>query len=193
MAEENKNVEPVEEPKNGEESRDKKPEKVFTQDEVNQIIADRLKRQKDKLEKAAEEERKKQEEAEKLKKMSEDDRNAFELKKAKEELATAQKQINRYKMKQQASEMLGEQGIQLSEAQLDLVVSDDAEATLGKVKDLTSIIADQKEKQRQQMLAGKTPSVAGANKDELKSKIDGIKDPYLRREEMLKHPELYLN
>ena len=142
---------------------------------------------------AAEEERKKQEEAEKLKKMSEDDRNAFELKKAKEDLATAQKQINRYKMKQQASEMLGEQGIQLSEAQLDLVVSDDAEATLGRVKSLTSIIADQKEKQRQQMLAGKTPSVAGANKDELKSKIDNIKDPYLRREEMLKHPELYLN
>ena len=33
MTEENKNVEPVEEPKNGEESRDKKPEKVFTQDE----------------------------------------------------------------------------------------------------------------------------------------------------------------
>ena len=167
MTEENKNVEPVEEPKAGEESRDKKPEKVFTQDEVNQIIADRLKRQKDKLEKAAEEERKKQEEAEKLKKMSEDDRNAFELKKAKEDLATAQKQINRYKMKQQAS--------------------------LGRVKSLTSIIADQKEKQRQQMLAGKTPSVAGANKDELKSKIDNIKDPYLRREEMLKHPELYLN
>ena len=83
MAEENKNVDPVEEPKTGEESRDKKPEKVFTQDEVNQIIADRLKRQKDKLEKAAEEERKKQEEAEKLKKMSDDDRNAFELKKAK--------------------------------------------------------------------------------------------------------------
>ena len=125
--------------------------------------------------------------------MSDDDRNAFELKKAKEELATAQKQINRYKMKQQASEMLGEQGIQLSESQLDLVVSDDAEATLGRVKSLTSIIADQKEKQRQQMLAGKTPSVAGANKDELKSKIDQIKDPYLRREEMLKHPELYLN
>ena len=69
---------------------------------------------------------------------------------------------------------------------------DDAEATLGRVKSLTSIIADQKEKQRQQMLAGKTPSVAGANKDELKSKIDKIKDPYLRREEMLKHPELYL-
>lgn len=97
----------------------KKPERTFTRDEVNKMIAAEKR-------KASEEAARERDEAERLSKMDEDERAQFERKKAEERAAKAEAELNAYRMKDTASKMAVEKGVPLP--LLDLIDFHEADA-----------------------------------------------------------------
>lgn len=162
----------------------KKEVKTFTQDEVNEIVKKRLERE---MKKAAA----KQAEAEKLAKMNEDEKQQYELDQWKSKAEQAEKKLEALQMRSEARRMLADKGISVSDEQLDLVVSNDAETTSANIDKLAALVAQTKEDQRKELLAGKTPSVGG-KATMTKEEIMAIKDPIARRRAIAENEELFI-
>lgn len=162
----------------------KKEVKTFTQEEVNEIVKKRLERE---MKKAAA----KQAEAEKLAKMNEDEKQQYELDQWKSKAEQAEKKLEALQMRSEARRMLADKGISVSDEQLDLVVSNDAETTSANIDKLAALVAQTKEDQRKELLAGKTPSVGG-KATMTKEEIMAIKDPIARRRAIAENEELFI-
>lgn len=142
--------EPGESDEQGGDDKEGKDEKLFTQEQVNKLIKDRVARAVKDKEEAIKE-------AEKLAKMNAEQKREYELEKLKrenEELKAAQ---NRYELGREATKMLAESGITASDEILDFVVREDAEKTSEAVQafsELVDRISDEKMKEK---LKGKPP------------------------------------
>lgn len=180
--------------KNEQASVDKQPDKVseepkkevktFTQEQVNKIVKERLERE---MKKAKAE----QAEAEKLAKMNEAEKQQYELDQWKSKAEQAEKKLEALQMRSEARRMLADKGINVSDEQLDLVVSDNAEMTSANIDKLATLVAQTKEDQRKELLAGKTPSVGG-KATMTKEEIMAIKDPIARRRAIAENEELFI-
>lgn len=165
---------------------DSKEEKTFTQDEVNELINKRLDRERKNQQ--AEIERAKNE-ATKLAKMNSDQKKEYELDKARKEAEQAKADLQRYQMRDEARKMLSENDLSLTDDQLALVVTGDAETTQERINLLASIAESIRENVRDDFRKGKTPRV---NNDSItREDIEKIKDPKKRLEMIRTHLDLF--
>ena len=135
---------PVDEPKQDQDVQEPK-EKTFTKDEVEQMISDRIKREREKAEadKA---------EAKRLAKMNADQKKDYEIDKQK---------LARYEMQGQARQMFEESGVNVNDDDLSLVVTSEAETTQDNVNKLIAFAKRIREDVKNEMLTGKTPKTNG--------------------------------
>ena len=150
-------------------------DKVFTQDEVTAIVEARLARERSKAEKETEKKIESAiQEAERLAKLSEDERKQ-EAEEAKDkELEAAKAELARVYLERDTMSRLAEEKIP-SEFK-DFLMGSDAESTNENIKAFKPIFESMIQKQVEERLKGKTPTVAAQA-----SKADvwaGLKDKY---------------
>lgn len=179
--EENKTDESVDE----EEKRQE--EKTFTQEQVDQIVKDRIARaERDKAEAVKE--------AEKLAKMSAEQKREYELEKLKrenEELKAAQ---NRFELGKAATAILAESGIIADDEILDFVVREDAEKTNEAVKAFTALVDRVSDDKMRDKLKGNAPKKQQTKPGSMtKEEILAIKDGAKRIQAIQENQHLFKN
>ena len=150
---ERKEQAPVDEPKQDQDVQEPK-EKTFTKDEVEQMISDRIKREREKAEadKA---------EAKRLAKMNADQKKDYEIDKQTKRAEEAEQKLARYEMQGQARKMFEESGVSVNDDDLSLVVTSEAETTQDNVNKLIAFAKRIREDVKNEMLTGKTPKTNG--------------------------------
>lgn len=143
----------VDEPKQDQDVQEPK-EKTFTKDEVEQMISDRIKREREKAEadKA---------EAKRLAKMNADQKKDYEIDKQTKRAEEAEQKLARYEMQGQARKMFEESGVNVNDDDLSLVVTSEAETTQDNVNKLIAFAKRIREDVKNEMLTGKTPKTNG--------------------------------
>lgn len=142
-------------------------EKTFTQDEVDRIVADRVKRSEDKMRSKLFEEAKskvkaEQDEAKKLEEMNASQRRKYEDQKRDEELEQLRAKVQRQEMEQTAMGILKEKGISVDQDVLDLVVADTAEVTSDRIEKLATLIDTRAREVRRQDFSTSAPKQSGS-------------------------------
>lgn len=142
-------------------------EKTFTQDEVDRIVADRVKRSEEKLRSKLFEEAKskvkaEQDEAKKLEEMNASQRRKYEDQKRDEELEQLRAKVQRQEMEQTAMGILKEKGISVDQDVLDLVVADTAEVTSDRIEKLATLIDTRAREVRRQDFSTSAPKQSGS-------------------------------
>lgn len=150
---ERKEQAPVDEPKQDQDVQEPK-EKTFTKDEVEQMISDRIKREREKAEadKA---------EAKRLAKMNADQKKDYEIDKQTKRAEEAEQKLARYEMQGQARKMFEESGVNVNDDDLSLVVTSEDETTQDNVNKLIAFAKRIREDVKNEMLTGKTPKTNG--------------------------------
>ncbi|WP_369351384.1 DUF4355 domain-containing protein [Ligilactobacillus agilis] len=143
------------------EGTEQNKEKTYTKDEVSEIVQTRLNRalkeQEEKIQAA-------KDEATKLAKMNAEQKRSYELEQATKRANEAEAKLAAIEMQNTARKMLAESGLTLSDEQLALVVTDDAETTKAKVDDLLAFARNVREQTLDEMMTGKTPKDKGSAK-----------------------------
>lgn len=150
----------------GDDNTNKKPnkkEKLFTQEEVNRIVKERLARALKDKEEAIKE-------AEKLAKMNAEQKREYELEKLRRENEELKKTQLRYELGREATKILGEAGIVADDDVLSFVVRDDAEQTQQAVETFISLVDKLADLRMKEKLKGRPPK-----KD---SQPGGFKNPF---------------
>lgn len=98
-------------------------------------------------------------------------------------IAELEATIKRNNALRETQEIFTESGLNVSNEVLEMVVADDAKATLANATAITNLIENVKEATRKELLAGKTPQNFGKPKM-TKDEIMGIADPIERRKKM---------
>lgn len=149
------------------EGTEQNKEKTYTKDEVSEIVQTRLNRalkeQEEKIQAA-------KDEATKLAKMNAEQKRSYELEQATKRANEAEAKLAAIEMQNTARKMLAESGLTLSDEQLALVVTDDAETTKAKVADLLAFARNVREQTLDEMMTGKTPKDKGGTKSITASK-----------------------
>lgn len=171
-------------------------EKTFTQDEVDRIVSDRLKRGEDKLrakllEEAKQQVREEQDEAKKLEEMNANQRKKYEDEKRDNELKELRATIQRQNMEKTAMGILKEKGISVDEDVLDLVVADSAEKTAERIDKFAELVESKAREIRRQDFSTGAPKQSGSGQKI--ATLDEFKRmSYTERLELKKEqPELY--
>lgn len=138
-----------------------KEEKVYTQSEVNEIMRKRMDRamreQQEKIDAA-------KSEATKMAKMNAEQKRNYELEKANKRAQEAEARLARLEMQTVARKMFDESGVTITDEELALVVTDDAETTKSNVEMLTDFAKKVREKAVNEVMAGSTPKDVGISK-----------------------------
>ena len=188
MAEEIKNEEVVEEVEQEEvdtQESTEQQEEMIPKSQMEQIIKDRVAREKKNAEKQVEE-------AKRLAKMNEEEKREFEYEKLQEELAELKRKDAYYGLSKEASKMLSEHNIQANDEVLQLVVKDDAEATKESVSAFVELVNAKVEEGVQKALSGRTPKAnVNANQAVTKESIMEIKDATERIKAIQANPQLF--
>lgn len=162
-------------------------EKKYTDEDVDKIINQKYAKLKADAEKEVEQAKK---EAEKLANMNAKEKLEHEKKKLEEELETLRREKNRSEMKDVAVNMLGEKNITLSNDLVNILVTDEAEATKDNVENFIEIFNTAVDKEVTERLKSPTPKRMGGGKMTKKDILD-IKDPILRRQKIAENLELF--
>lgn len=162
--EQSKGDEPQNEQNSKPKDEEKKDEKLFTQEELEEIIKQRIARERKAAEKAIKE-------AEKLAKMNEEQKREYELEKARRENEELKAKLNRYELGQEATKILAKSGIVADDEILSFVVREDAEKTHEAIKAFTSLVDRISEEKMKEKLKGKPPT-------KNPQKTDGFKNPF---------------
>lgn len=166
----------------GDSTTSKGDDKKYSQDEVNEIVKQRIAREKKEREEAIKE-------AEKLAKMNAQQKQEYELEKLRKENEELKAAQNRYELGKEASRMLVESGITADDDVLAFVVRDDAEATGEAVKAFAGLVDQLAEQRMLDKLKGKSPRTqmsptATMTKEEIMKVQDTEKRHKLIRENM---------
>lgn len=143
-------------------------EKTFTQEEVNNMISDRLKREQAKSAKLVEQAKqealeafkKQQEEDKELSKLSENERLQKRLEKLEKENADLLAKQQLAVMTAQARQELAKDGYTVGDEMLGLIVSNDEEATLNNMNVLKAYTDGIKEQLESERAKGVTPKTS---------------------------------
>lgn len=173
---------------NGNSPKDeKRAEKTFTQEEVNAIVQERVKRAVSKAEEKAKADR---EEAEKLAKMNAQERMEHENQKLKDELAELRKANTLSQMAKTARGMLSERGVHVEDALVQTLITDKAETTQKNVESFCKMYQKAVEAGINEKLKGKTPNRMSP-KGMTRNEILGIKDIGERQRAIAEHLDLF--
>ncbi|MFT8412302.1 MAG: DUF4355 domain-containing protein [Schleiferilactobacillus perolens] len=132
--------------------------KKYTDDQVDEIVKRRLARAEKDKQAAVDE-------AQKLAKMNADQKKDYELDKAKKEAAALKEKLATYDMAKQARSMFEDAKAQVSQDDLDHVVTPEAESTEANVKWLIAHDQAVTERVRQEYLKGNTPKANGGHQE----------------------------
>lgn len=162
----------------------KETEKMFTQDEVNKIVQDRVAKEKAKNEKA-------QEEAKKLAKMNAEQKNQYMVEQLQKELEEYKNKEAKNDMIKEANSMLKEADINLPDEVVAMLIGDNAEDTKICVDSFSKAFKTAVERAVNEKLKGKTPkqkSVAGLTREDILS----VKDRQERQRLIEENEELFM-
>lgn len=177
------NVETTVEEKVEPKAEPKEPEKKYTDAEVDKIVQDRLAREQKKREKEVAE-------AEKLAKMNEQERYDYEMSELKKELANLKAEKSRSEMMTTARQMLANDGLNISDALIGVLVTSDAEQTNEAVKNFSKLFQAEVDKAVKASLAGGNPKKGSASAL-TKEQIMAIKDPSKRLKAIEENMDLF--
>lgn len=144
------------------EQEESKEDKLFTQEEVNEIVRKRMERADREQEKKISEAKS---EATKLAKMNAEQKRTYELEQANKRAQEAENELAQMKMQTVARKMFAESGVTATDDELALVVSNDAETTKTNVEKLTAFANRIREQVANELLAGKTPKSVESSKE----------------------------
>ena len=161
----------------------KEPEKKYTDAEVDKIVQDRLAREQKKREKEVAE-------AEKLAKMNEKERYDYEVSELKKELDALKAEKSRSEMMTTARHMLANDGLNVSDALIGVLVTSDAEQTNEAVKAFSKLLKEEIDKGVKAQLAGGNPK-KGSTSALTREQIFAIKDPNKRLKAIEENMELF--
>lgn len=161
----------------------KEPEKKYTDAEVDRMIQERLARAEKKREKEVEE-------AKKLAKMNEKERYDYEVSELKKELDALKAEKSRSEMMTTARQMLANDGLNISDALISVLVTADAEQTNEAVKAFSKLFKAELEKGVKAQLAGGDPKKGSASAL-TREQIFAIKDPNKRLKAIEENMELF--
>ena len=163
----------------------KPPVKTYTQEEVEQMMKERVAREK----RAADEAIK---EAEKLAKMNADQKREYELEKLQSELAEYKKKDAFNGLSKEASKMLSEHNIHADDELLAFVVKDDAEATKLAVDSFVALVNSKVTDGVKQALSGTPPKASATTAGGAKNPFNKDTFNLTEQAKLLKeNPELY--
>lgn len=163
-------------------------EKTFSQEEVSQMIKDRLAREKRKSD-----ERMKDaiQEAEKLAKMNKDQKNQYELEKLLKENEELKAEKALSQMKNETRTMLNEFGVQNFDDQIvNILVNSDAETTKKNVESFTNLLNQMVKSNVEKALRQDSPVSTQLNRM-TKDEILAIKDDTQRQAAIAKNINLF--
>lgn len=163
---------------------DQQGEKTFTQEEVDQILKDRVAREKKKADEKAKE-------AEKLAKMNKDQKAEYEREQMQKELDAYKAKEARNEMKQTAKDMLKEKDITADDELLEIVTADTADQTSENVKAFTDVLNKTVKEQVQAKLTQGTPKSFQATGSMSREDIMGIKDDSQRQRAIAQNRHLF--
>lgn len=194
MAEELKNV--VDETKVDEQtdngSEEEQKEKTYTQAELDEIIKQRLSRERSKsdkeLAKQLEEAKK---EAEKLAAMNEKQKVEYELEKLRTENEQLKAEQAVVEMTKVANQMFKDKGYDATEDMLSFVVADSAEATKDNIEKFVSIIQAQVKASQVERATGKTPKTYKENTGVTRASIEAVSDRAKRQQLIRENMDLF--
>ena len=167
-----------------EEKKDSKAEKKYTDADVDRLINKKFAELKSKAEADVEE-------AKKLAEMSAKEKIEYERDKLQEELTALKRDKARNEMKSTARAILGEQGIQVGDELLSMIVTDDAEATQESIGEFAAVFKAAVEQAVTEKMRGKTPKRSTTSNALTKQEIMDIKDPVERQRTIAKNLELF--
>lgn len=159
-------------------------EKTFTQEEVDQILKERVAREKRKADEKAKE-------AEKLAKMNKDQKAEYEREQMQKELDAYKAKEARNEMKQTAKDMLKEKDIGADDDLLEIVTADTADQTSENVKAFTDVLNKMVKEQVQAKLTQGTPKSFQATGSMSREDIMGIKDDSQRQRAIAQNRHLF--
>lgn len=120
------------------------------QEKVNQIVQERVKAEQKKAAEAVAE-------SKKLEKMNAEQKQAYELEKANNRIAELEAKENLYQMSKEASKMLSDKGISVTDELLEQVTKDTAEETQTAVSTFLNIVDSEVQRQVAEKLRGGAP------------------------------------
>lgn len=158
----------------------KPKEKMYTQEELEEIVKQRVAREKKAAEKAVQE-------AEKLAKMNEEQKRQYELEKLQKELEEYKRKDAFNTMSKEASKMLAEHEIIADERVLSFVVKETADETKETVNAFVDLIKEKVQEGVKKALAGTTPKKSNSQNGSATSKEEIMKekDP-IKRQKLIK-------
>lgn len=162
-------------------------EPTFTQAQVDEMMKQRVAREKEKSDKAVEE-------AKKLAKMNADQKRDYQLEKLKTENESLKAVQAHDEMKTEASKQFKDAGIgNVPDSVLEISARDTAENTSDAIKALTDWFNGAKEAAITELLKGKTPKVTGlTNTTMTKDEIMKINDPVKRQQLIRENSSLFM-
>lgn len=162
-----------------------KPEKKYTDEDVDRIVKGRLAREREQA-------KKEKEEAEKLAEMNATQKAEYERDQLKQRLAEYERKESISEMTKVARKMLSEKNITISDELLGMMVTTDAKETKSAVDGFAKAFTDAVEAAVKERLKGEPPRRgSGAPAAMTKEQIMAIKDPELRQKKMLENRHLY--
>lgn len=133
-------------------------EKTFTQDEVDAMIQKRLSRAlKDKQQEIDDA----KSEAVKYAKMNKDEKQKHDLEKAQADAKQAREDLARYQLRDATRQQLVAGGYTPEDADIDMIVTGDAETTKNNTKAFLDMVERIRESTRNELLKGDTPKAGG--------------------------------
>lgn len=159
------------------------PEKKYTDEDVNRIVQERLKR-----------EREKNDEAKKLEGMSAQERAEHERDALKKELDELKKADALNKMAQEARKMLSNEKINVSDGLVNMMVTSEAKTTKENVDNFVKMFKAAVQDAVKDSLRGKAPTTGGSStltRAELDKKLAEIASPVERQRLIAQHIDLF--
>lgn len=142
------------EPETEEVEEPDKPKAKYTDEDVDNIVKAKLAKEREKT--AA-----KVEEAAKLAKMNADQKKDYEAQQVLKRAEEAESKLAQLEMQAEARTMVSDLGVNLTDEDLALVVTTDADSTKANVGQLTDLISRIQDQVKTEMLKGTTPKASG--------------------------------
>ncbi|WP_413476797.1 DUF4355 domain-containing protein [Latilactobacillus fuchuensis] len=142
------------EPETEEVEEPDKPKAKYTDEDVDNIVKAKLAKEREKT--AA-----KIEEAAKLAKMNADQKKDYEAQQVLKRAEEAESKLAQLEMQAEARTMVSDLGVNLTDEDLALVVTTDADSTKANVSQLTDLIGRIQDQVKTEMLKGTTPKASG--------------------------------